>query len=151
MSGELVQVDLAQVGRDLKGLDRRFATSIRASIRKATRESGSSVLNAIRQGASWSSRIPGATQVRASFSARGAGVVVSTSRRRAPDARPYESGSKGAPDGVLRHPVFGNRNVWVEQPTRPFFGPATKAAESGIVARMNEAVSQALRDSGFKE
>ncbi len=65
---------------------------------------------------SWSSRIPG------SFTIQGAGdnVVVRAAGDAAPEGAPLENEGKR---GTFRHPVFGNREVWVDQKARPFFNP----------------------------
>ncbi len=53
----------------------------------------------------------------------------------APEATPLEIGSQGNP-GRLRHPVFGNYDVWRSQPTHPFLSEAvdeTKVEVAGLV------------------
>jgi hypothetical protein len=54
--------------------------------------------------------------------ARGATVTVKAGGAAAPVAAPYES----ARTGMFRHPVFANRENWVEQPGYPFLRPAAK-------------------------
>lgn len=78
---------------------------------------------AVQQEASWSARIPGATRVQTTFGRRRQRVAVIVDKKRAPHARPLEQGSQGNRTTV-RHPVFGDRNNWVAQPTRPFFATA---------------------------
>lgn len=87
-----------------------------------------------RNNASWSRRLPGTIGVEkldigASVYAGGPGF---------PAAGAFENKGK---QGTFRHPVFGNRNVWVAQKARPFLNPAVKKA---IVAVQKAAVSAAM-------
>ncbi len=52
--------------------------------------------------------------------------------------------------GGWRHPVFGNGDVWVAQPSRPSVKPAVKAHEAAVVATMKVATDAAIRTAGFK-
>jgi hypothetical protein len=75
----------------------------------------------------------GAVSVRQSYTARGAAIKVIVDAKKAPNARPLDSGNKAA-GTINRHPVYGDREVWVDQPARPFF-------KRGI-ARGSEAASR---------
>lgn len=91
---------------------------------------------------SWSSRIPGAVRMRVGFGPRSAGVLVFVDSGRAPHARPLEFGN--AP-GVNRHPVFGNREAWVNQPTRPTFMRTVGGAQPQVVGRVQDAINDVFR------
>lgn len=182
MAGVKLTVDLAEVGRELKGLDKAVATRLRRQIRQVAAESGAALVTKMRANASWSTRIPAATGVKVSFGARSAGMTVATSARRAPHARPLEKGNATSYDPgtvqkltrgrtsppalrraqarmrargsgtskMLRHPVYGHMDRWATQPTRPFFFPAVDESTAGIIAAVDAAVAQVIRDAGFK-
>lgn len=48
-----------------------------------------------------------------------------------------------------RHPVFGNRDVWVDQPARPFLRPAVEAHRDAAVQAVEEALFDAIKEAGF--
>jgi hypothetical protein len=130
-------------------MDRVMAAGIRRNIRAAVQTSGAGIVAKARANASWSTRIPGSIRMRVSFAARGAGVTVVSSKRAAPHGRPYEMGSKGT-SGELRHPVFGHRDRWVPEATRPFFFPAVAEATPEMLRAMDKAITDAVREAGFK-
>lgn len=94
MAEDGVHIDLGELGQELKSLDREFATAIRKQVRTAVSEAGAAVLGQARSNASWSSRIPAATKLTTSYSAKRAGITIRTSKTRAPHARPFEFGNK---------------------------------------------------------
>lgn len=116
---------------------------LRRELRPRIKGSADKVAARVRSNASWSSRIPAATKVQVSFAARGAGVRVYVDHRAAPHARPYEFGSQGSRN-VNRHPVFGNRQNWVDQPTRPFFMPAIRDSRDDVVREVQAAITDVL-------
>jgi prophage DNA circulation protein len=142
-------VDLTQLSRELKETDKKFAAAMRKNIRAAVAESGAELLQAMREKASWSKRIPAATSIATAFSTRAASVRIKTDKKKAPHARPYEMGSKAGGGGQLRHPVFG-RKTWVVENTRPFFFAAVEAKTTEIDAKMQAAVDRIVTESGFK-
>jgi hypothetical protein len=79
---------------------------------------------------------------------RSSGIRVSVvaGGAKAPDAAPYEN--KGV-DGFFRHPVFGNREVWVDQKARPFLRPAAEATAPRVTEKVLENVGKVLDDAGF--
>ena len=127
-----------ELSRVLSTADKGLAKAMRAALKGAV----GPVAAAARRNASWSSRIPGT--VRPFATARSVGVRAGG--RRAPHARVYE-GLGGA--GSFRHPVFGNRNVWVTQSTRPFLMPAVEANAEGIVDDVFDAIDGVFVRSGF--
>lgn len=121
---------------------------LRRELRPAMRRAAQPILTDAKQRASWSSRIPGAIKIGTSFTARKPGVRLVVNSSKAPHARPYEFGS--GRNRNLRHPVFGNREVWVEQSTRPFFFPAVRAGQAGAVREADLAVLTTARANGFR-
>lgn len=125
--------------RQLRSVPKEFRRELRPKIRKASGR----VAGRIKANAGWSSRIPGAVKTQVSFSSRSGGVRVFVDSKAAPHARPLEFGSQGR-GSVNRHPVFG-RDVWVDQPTRPFFMTAVRESEQDVVMEVQDAIDNVLR------
>ncbi len=85
----------------------KIPLGVRRDLRPGIREATEPILSQAKANASWSTRIPRATRVKAAFGKRTAGVSIVVSAKRAPHARPYEH--DGEP-GTFRHPVFGPRS-----------------------------------------
>jgi hypothetical protein len=69
----------------------------------------------------------------------------------------FELGNKGkgksrvaTKSGKFRHPVFGDRSVWVDQPMHPYLLRAAMMNERKIEHLEGEAVAEAFHKSGFK-
>lgn len=119
---------------------------LRPRFRKALKGAAEVLKSQAAANASWSTRIPPSLAIRVSFARRGGAVYVQARRKRAPHARLFE-GIEG--EQSWRHPVFGNRNAWVRQPTRPFLVPALRRAAPEAVRRSTDAVREAARRSGL--
>ena len=148
MAGDL-HVDMQELAREVRLVDKKFATALRSNMRKAVSESGSEITAAVRAEASWSKRIPGATSLATSFGAKKVGVQVKVNAKKAPHGRPLESGSKGNPN-TNRHPVFGKKGRWVDQPTRPFFFAVAKAMTPRVEGKIQAAIDTVAIEAGFK-
>lgn len=118
---------------------------LRAGLRPAMREVGQKVLADARKNAAWSTRIPGALELRISTEGKNAGVVVQARKQDAPHARPFEGITQGS---TFRHPVFGNTDVWVSQAARPFLLPAARAHKDEAVRVVLAAIDDALARAG---
>ena len=90
-----------------------------------------------------------ATKVSVSFSRRAAGAKIVTG----------SSKLSAAHKGLLnvynkksfRHPVYGNKAVWVEQQGRPYFGSAiTQAMNHAVVEEIWSALDDATRAIGAR-
>ena len=57
--------------------------------------------------------------------------------------------SRASSGATFRHRVYG-RNAWVVQRARPFFFPAVRAGEAGVMQQTNAAVMAAARSAGFR-
>ena len=63
----------------------------------------------------------------------------------------FEMGNKGGKSaaaierGVFRHPVFGNKDKWVNQSMHPFLVPAGKKNEAEVLALVLEALDEVTR------
>lgn len=123
----------------------KFARSLRAAepelkleLLREMKLAGEIVAQDARSRSDWSARIPPSIRVAVS----GDTIKVVANKKKAPNARPIENHGKG---GTFRHPVFGNREVWVSQPARPFLRPALLANREMVVAAVKRAVEKALR------
>lgn len=97
-----------------------------------------------RERASWSTHIPGTIKTRVSTASVSVKVVAGGPN--APDAAPLENHGKA---GKFRHPVYGNRQVWVDQPARPYLAPAVDARQDEIVELVTKSVDDALAASNL--
>lgn len=100
--------------------------------------------------AGFSSWIPSAVSVSASFSGTGGGAVVRVAERAYPhqgEVRTFEG--NGVSPSPFRHPVYGNRNAWVTATTHPFLGPAARDKRDEAVSIIAEAVAAVARANGF--
>jgi len=102
----------------------RVEPKLRVLLRREIVKAGAGARDAVRQEASWSSRIPASVKVKVSFAARGTGVTVVADAKKAPEARVLEHGGH---EGTFRHPVHADPDKlrdqwsWVKQDARPFF------------------------------
>ena len=124
----------AKFARALKVIDPDLKKELRAGLKAA----GEVVAEDARARSSWSTRIPGSIKV----SVVGNTIKVVANAKKAPDAKPLEHGGQG---GTFRHPVFGNRDAWVNQDARPFLRPALLANKEAAVAAAKRAVEKVLR------
>ena len=126
-----------------KDLSKLLQTTSKATKRKLNKGLKAGVDQTVvpdaKAAASWSSRIPNTIKSSVTMT----GVFVKAGGPDAPHAAAYETGSASNP-GYIRHPVFGNREVWVETASRPYIRPAI-AKDITAVA---EAVAQAVADLG---
>jgi hypothetical protein len=136
-------LDTRDFARFAKAL-RRNAPLIATDLRRDLRGAGEIVAAKARQNAEWSTRIPGTIKVRTSR----ATVSVIAGGAKAPDAAPYEHKGRG---GNFSHPVFGNQQVWVSEPARPFLKPALEAgrpaAEKAAVDALDRAVARVIAET----
>lgn len=125
----------------------KMPAELRRELRPKLRQAAEPIRADAQGRASWSSRIPGSIKISTSFSKGiGGGVFLRANAAVAPHARPYEN--MGEP-GTFRHPVFGNRSVWVPQRARPFLIPAVRAGRDRIIGAVEEAINDAAGSAGF--
>jgi hypothetical protein len=118
------------------------APTARRELRPKIREAAGELTAELKRESSWSSRIPGAVYLKTGFGPRSSGVRVGIDARKAPHARPLEFPNRG---GMVRHPVHGNREVWVETPARPFFFRAVSAKQDAVFANIDAAIDEAVK------
>lgn len=130
------------IARDMRALPDEARRAVRPALRKA----GQVVATEAMVNASWSSRIPGTIRVVTSFRLNREGISVKAGGSSAPHARPYEH--LGEP-GAFRHPVYGNREVWVSQMARPFLFKAARSTEGTVTAMVLETMDDVAQSLGF--
>jgi len=136
--------DFRDFQRTIKGLDAGVARELNKELRKVLK---STIIPAAKSNASWSSRIPGAIKPTVGTTKIGARVA----SKQAPHGRAFEGLQKGLRgNGTFRHPVFGNRNVWVNQATRPYLAPAFDSKAGEATKAAEAAIATAARAAGFR-
>lgn len=135
----------------LKAADAALLRSMRADLKTATVPVQAAVRS---KAAGFSTTIPGAVTARTRFSKRNAVVEIRVVAKKLkpghePLARLEEFGSKGR-RGVIRHPVYGNRSNWVNQPSHPFFYPTIRGAAPGVRLSMFTVMRETSAVAGFK-
>lgn len=141
MAQTVVIEGLPEFRRALK----KYAPEVAKEFNKESRAVAVRITTVARENASWSRRIPGA--IKPSVTAKGVGVRVV--KKIAPHGGLYERGGSGDRSGSFRHPVFGNRDVWVTSPTRPFLRPAVEANRDEAMAAMLRAIENAKTKVGL--
>lgn len=142
--------DLSRLSRELRRMDDREVTKrLTKQLRQAAKPLVPIVRASIRQiPSSRSYRVAGlrgqlsrATRIQVQPRGKKARVSIRVDGRKMPDhfkALPqYVEGTKPR----WRHPVFGNRDVWVQQPAQPYFykvltpvvGPRTRVAVNYVM------------------
>lgn len=137
--------------RPLVGELGAMSPAMRTELRRGFRAAGAKALARAKSNASFSSRIPAAITVRPLTGARSAGVFLRVNKERAPHARSLEgigTAGVGGAARFFRHPVFG-RDVWVDQPTRPFMVPAVLASRDDAQKAAIDAIQAAARVGRF--
>lgn len=134
---------IAALAKDLDGIPKE----LRKQLRPALKAAAEPIVQDAKGRASWSTRIPRAISLSVRFSRRDPGVSIRVRRGAAPHGRAYEGITGNA---TFRHPVFGHRDRWVSQETRPYLAPAAEAGMDGALSAAVEAVDQTARDFGFR-
>lgn len=136
---------------ELKELAEEFGGKIPADLKKALRpvlrQTAQPALRAVKDKASWSSRVPAATRLQVSLAGKRPGVAIVVDRKKAPHARNWEHDGRA---GRTRWPVFGNREVWAQAPSRPFLTPAATPWQERTQVSIGEIVDQVAREHGFR-
>lgn len=124
---------------------RQVAQPMRKSVQRAAMGLPSDGESARRGRPSLRRTLSRATRIKVTFARFTAGVMVVTGPGGMPDGMkglpPYFEG--GAP---LRHPVFGNRDVWVRQQASPFFYPAIRPHEASVQAAAQRVLDQITKE-----
>jgi hypothetical protein len=122
--------------------------TLRRQMTRTIRKAGGPIVSRAKANASWSSRIPGAISLRTRYTGNRPGISIRVSARKAPHARAYE-GLTGNGQS-FQHPVFGHRDRWVTQSTRPFLFPAAQAEGQRVVDGIAQAIDVSARLHGWR-
>jgi hypothetical protein len=143
------RVDASDITALVAGL-RAAAPTVRRDLPARMRKVGDVAARDARQRASWSSRIPDAIRVGTQTRGGRAGVFLRVVAAKAPHARAYEGLAKGGSRVSFRHPVFGDRDRWVTQRTRPFLVPAVQARRDQVNAELSALIDRAAAQAGLR-
>lgn len=135
--------DLSKLYADLKGVE----GNLRVELRRGIKSAAAPMVSAAKDASGFSSRIPGSVTVKASFAARGAAVRLEAGGAKAPEAAPLNARGK---HGTFRHPAFGNREVWVNQEARPFWGDSIQAHTNDAQTAILRVMDTVAQKAGFK-
>lgn len=139
--------DWQTLSRDL----RTFAPELLLELRRELRSAGEIGVRAVRETLAQPSpdggpddgryrqALAAAAKVSLSFSARSAGVSISTNNKQIPEA--HQAIMRAYNKDSFRHPVFDNPAQWVEQRGRPYFG---EVFEQMVINTALEHVNRAL-------
>lgn len=123
---------------------------VKAVLKPAVLEAGNLIGDQVKSNAGFSSWIPGAVKVSASFGSVTAGAKITVAERGFPHAgevRVFEG--NGVNPTPFRHPVYGNRNAWVSAVTHPFAHPAVEQKRGEAVAVITTAVEGVIQSLGL--
>lgn len=124
---------------------RKWDKEVRNELRRELRASGEMIAAGARLLANaHSSTISPTIKVRTRIQSRKAEVEIKAGAPDVPIAGLFELGNKdGRSRGKFRHPVFGDRENWVDQKMHPYLGPEVKAKEAAVTERVGRAVDKA--------
>jgi hypothetical protein len=136
---------LSDLARDM----RRAATVVRKETDKTVVAVGAKVAAVAKEEAGRHSKsIPPTIRLAAIPGA----AVIRAGNQDTPMAELYEIGNKGGKrtSETFRHPVFGQKDVWVEQPRFRFLAPALAVDRRAITKQMEQAWDKALEAARIK-
>lgn len=135
---------------------RKWDKDIRTQLRKELRGAGNMIADGARILASeHSGKIAGTIKVRTRIQTQKAEVEIKAGSADVPEAGLFELGNKGGSKsqaatrrGEFRHPVFGDRENWVNQAMHPFLAPTVKMKLPAATKRIEAAVDGANETIG---
>jgi hypothetical protein len=131
-----IAVDTKQLATLTRSL-RRAGPESAAATRGAIRDAGEIVAEEARVRSSFSSRIEWSIKSRAA----GGNFKVTAGGEAAPNAAPIENKGRGH----VRHPVYGDRDVWTEKNSPPaYLGPALDAKADEVAELVADRLAQAF-------
>ena len=140
----MIRLDTKDVTRFASQM-RKAAPLVYKDLGQNLRAAGELVANDARRRASFSSNIPATIKVRR----RAAAVAVQAGPGTFPHAGEAAAFEHQGNPGTFRHPVFGHREVWVNQQAHPFLQPAAEANVEQVAQMMENAFEQAFREAGL--
>jgi hypothetical protein len=132
------------VSRHMKKRIKEAAEPVAEAARAAARRLPDRSTATRREGGSLRRYIAGSVTVRQT--AKGVRIFVDSKKMPA-DARQMAHAFEGA---SIRHPVFGNRQVWVAQPTGgPWFLPTVRRHHPDFVRAVSQIIDDVKREAGL--
>lgn len=129
--------ELKALAKDLKASSPELTKRLRTGMRAA----GQIVADEAKSRSAYSRQIPGSIGV----SVLGFGATVKVTAK-APNAAPIENEGKG----FVRHPVFGDMDVWTAKNSHPaFLGPALDAKADDVAEAISNVVDATLDEFGL--
>jgi hypothetical protein len=149
--GELVRINRALRAMDNPEVTRRFRRELREAARPLVPQVRASIqaIPSRTGNGSLRAEMAKATRIEVRTAARDANVSIRVDGRKMPTGRrslqAYMEGTKKP----WRHPVFGNREVWVRQEPKPYFfrvvepsaGPRSRAAVNRVLDSISRDIS----------
>lgn len=132
---------LKKFRKELRTASRPLVPLVRASIRRIPSSRPYSA-------AGLRGQLSKATTLQVKTAGKQASVVLRVDGRKMPSGmRSLQSYMEGErPYNRWRHPVFGNRDVWVQQPPNPYFYKVMKVAGPRARLAVNRVMDQVTRD-----
>ena len=129
--------------RQLRLVDKDLALQAKREIRKAEKPA----VQAMRASAASAGMMKATRAVKLSnrFTGGAASLGLRVDSRIAPNARPLDKPNHG---GFNRHPVFGSRRNWGDQPARYFFDRGANAAFTACQDGMEAALTSVVQHLG---
>jgi hypothetical protein len=136
---------------------RKWEPEVRKQLRKELRASGQMIVAGSRLLAgAHSTTIPATIKVRTRIQSRKAEIEIRAGSAEVPIAGLFELGNKGGSKsqaatgrGQFRHPLFGDREQWVNQDMHPFLAPVVKLRIPAVTLRVGAAIDQANEAVGL--
>jgi hypothetical protein len=147
--------DLARISRELRRMDdRELLKRYRRELRAAARPLVPAVRASIRQipskrpytAAGLRGQMARATGLEVKTTGRQAAVIIRVDGRKMP---PKAKAVQAYMEGIKprwRHPVYGNRNVYVQQPPHPYFFDVMRTSGTRARLAVNRVVDQVSKD-----
>jgi hypothetical protein len=139
---------MAKVARDLKQVDANLVKELRRGVKEAAQP----IFTEVKAAATRASKAVGKSiTLETSFSGKTAGAAIKAKRSKMPAGKQDLPAllERGNGSGGIRHPVFGNRAVWVTQPLRKFISPYAPKHLPAVQTRIIKCLDDAARAAGL--
>lgn len=147
VSVEIQPDDLRLLLGDIKAFDTKLATATRKRLRQAAEPAVADVRHVLLSGsyrtdAGLTRGLAAGTKVSIRTGVRTNGVSITTTGTKLPPEK--RAMVKAFNQSTFRHPAFGNRDAWVNQAGRPYFGSVLWERRASMRSAMEQALHDAL-------
>lgn len=148
VSVEIQPDDLRRLLADIKAFDKKLATATRKRLRQAAEPAVLDVRHMLASGSyardtGLRRGLAAGTKVSIRTGIRTTGVSITTTGTKLPAQKRAMVKAFNKPS--FRHPAFGNREAWVTQEGRPYFGAVLWERRTSMRNAMEQALTDALR------